>query len=182
MRRLCCALFVGALVVGGCGGEDPPAPVPTSVATTSANPGATLPPMPEQASEDSPEGASNFARHYVDVLGYAANTGDLDELQRLSDPDCDGCNRYLDFFHDVYEAGGFIRQRWSVSGDMLTRLNDEPDTESYVTIEIQISEGSHRKSSDAEESNTAASTDKVTLALRHEDGWVATQLWPGDYK
>lgn len=102
-----------ALVVGACSGEpvpqEPdPAPTPTST--------ATLPAMPEQATEDSPEGAAAFVDHWVDVFNYASQTGDVDELSRLSSPGCEGCQKYIDLYRDTYEAGGYFRGgEWHLS-------------------------------------------------------------------
>ena len=76
--------------------------------------------MPPQASEDSVEGAAAFVKHYVDVFNYAAATGDVDELSRLSSPTCDGCQRYIAKFTQIYEDGDRISQRlWTLTSDEL---------------------------------------------------------------
>jgi hypothetical protein len=87
-----------------------PAPVqPDPAPTTSSTPSIAVPTMPAQASEDSPEGAAAFVKHYVDVFNYAAATGDVDELSKLSSPDCEGCQSYIDLYRETYEAGGYFK-------------------------------------------------------------------------
>ncbi|KQX75584.1 hypothetical protein ASD10_10580 [Aeromicrobium sp. Root472D3] len=72
--------------------------------------------MPPQASEDSPEGAAAFVKHYVDVFNYAAATGDVDELSRLSSPDCEGCQKYASKFRAIYSGGDRIAEKlWTLS-------------------------------------------------------------------
>ncbi|MET1134197.1 MAG: DUF6318 family protein, partial [Aeromicrobium sp.] len=78
MRILTCAFAATlALTLSACGEDDPPPPDPTTAATTPANPDATLPPMPAVAKEFTPNGAATFVRHYVSVLSFASQTGDV---------------------------------------------------------------------------------------------------------
>ena len=66
---------------------------------TSASP--TAPPsskpvvVPDAAKEETPQGASAFARHYMTILEAALGSGQTRELRRLSDPGCGGCNALL---------------------------------------------------------------------------------------
>lgn len=86
-------LIAAALVlVAGCQGDpDVLEPDPT----TSPTPTATPPEMPDQATEDSEEGAAAFVAHWIDVYNYAARTGDGERLRSIS-PDCDACDSYAD--------------------------------------------------------------------------------------
>lgn len=85
-----------------------PAPAPSST--------ATAPAMPAQATEDSPEGAAAFVTYWVQVSNYAAATGDVTELARISSPDCTGCQKYIDLYRDTYEAGGYFKGGdWTIS-------------------------------------------------------------------
>ena len=84
--------------------------------------------MPAQASEDSPEGAAAFVKHYVDVFNYAAATGDVDELSRLSSPDCTGCQKYIDLYRDTYAAGGYFKGGdWKI-GELKLRIGRRDST------------------------------------------------------
>ncbi|MET1062966.1 MAG: DUF6318 family protein, partial [Aeromicrobium sp.] len=80
-------VFAALLVLGACS-SDPVPKEPAATSSAPATPTATPPAMPEQAKQDSPEGAAAFVKHYVDVFNYAASTGDVDELSRLSAATC----------------------------------------------------------------------------------------------
>lgn len=118
-------VLAALLLVGACS-SDPTPREPNGSATTpgsSAPPTAapTVPPMPAQAGEDSPEGAAAFVKHWVDVFNYAAATGDVDELSRLSSPECKGCQNYIKLYRDTYAAGGYFKgKRWALA-DVATR-------------------------------------------------------------
>lgn len=100
--------MVALLLLGACSSEPTPLEPEPSRSVTSA-PTATPPPMPDQAEQDSPEGAAAFVKHYVDVFNYAAATGDVEELSRLSSPDCEGCQSYIDLYRKTYEDGGYFK-------------------------------------------------------------------------
>lgn len=72
--------------------------------------------MPAAARENTAAGAIAFVRHYIDVFNYASNTGDVAELQLLSDPKCEGCTSYIDTIQSSHSSGGDIEGfRWSIS-------------------------------------------------------------------
>jgi hypothetical protein len=72
--------------------------------------------MPAQAMQDSPAGAVAFVEHYIDVFNYAARTGDVDQLSRLSSPDCDVCVNYINLYRDTYEGQGDSQvSQWRVT-------------------------------------------------------------------
>jgi hypothetical protein len=101
------AALVALLVVAGCAG-DPQPKEPKPSTTVSASPTVTVPTMPAQAKEDTPSGAAAFVKHYIDVFNYAANTGDVDELSKLSSPKCDGCQSYIREFGSLRAKGKLI--------------------------------------------------------------------------
>ena len=88
-------------------------------------------------SEDTPEGAAAFVKHYVDVFNYAAATGDVDELSRLSSPDCGGCQKYVVEFKNVYDRGDRIETKlWSLSDGADLRIQGN-----RVTAVVAVNEG-----------------------------------------
>ena len=110
--RLVALVMAAALLFAGCTEDRPKEPDPT----TKPSPTATVPSMPAEATQKTVGGAAAFVKHYVDVLNYASNTGDVKELQKLSDPKCEGCNTYIDLFKRTYEAGGYYKDaEWSLS-------------------------------------------------------------------
>lgn len=87
-----------ALVLSACSSEPTPRePDPSKATTATTTPAVAVPTMPPQASEDSPEGAAAFVKHYVDVFNYAAATGDVKELSAISS-DCRPCSEYAKDF------------------------------------------------------------------------------------
>ena len=152
-----------ALALGACS-SDPAPREPDTTTTTSAapTPTATLPTMPPQASEDSPEGAAAFVKHYVDVFNYAAATGDVEELSRLSSPDCDGCQKYIDLYRETYKVGGYFRGGdWKI-GEIKLKLS-EP--EMYATTEVRSGGGKFRTDSNSPEKRSEVDRIEMTFAL-----------------
>jgi hypothetical protein len=168
-----------ALTLAACS-SDPAPKEPEPSATTSAapTPTATLPTPPAQASEDSPEGAAAFVKHYVDVFNYAAATGDVKELSRLSAPDCEGCQSYIDLYRDTYEAGGYFKGGdWKI-GELDLRI-DESTT--YVTTVAETEPGPDRESAEDEEALSTGADNKVSFAVSRGGGtWTVTQLGLGE--
>ncbi|MET0767866.1 MAG: DUF6318 family protein, partial [Aeromicrobium sp.] len=117
------------LVLGACS-SDPVPKEPAATSSAPATPTATPPAMPEQAKQDSPEGAAAFVKHYVDVFNYAASTGDVDELSRLSAATCEGCQSYITLYRETYDAGGYFKGADWTLGDL--KLHEAAGT-SYVT-------------------------------------------------
>ena len=79
-------------------------------------PKATAPSPPAQVRQDTPEGAAAFVSHYIEVLNFAARTGNVSPLTALTSPRCDGCREYIGLYKDVYAAGGnFEGGEWSPS-------------------------------------------------------------------
>lgn len=158
MRRQICAMFAGALILGGCSDHDPPQPVPTS-APTSASSGATPPTMPAAALDDSHAGVTRFVRHYLDVLSYAALTGDVEELRRLSAPECTSCTTYIDLFADTYAAGGhFTGGEWSFK-----KAETRYGGVSYVTARVHTAAGTQKLT--AADASTATSAKRTLLTF-----------------
>ena len=94
------------LFLAACSGPQPIEPSPTSAAPT---PTVAAPAMPDQAQENTPEGAAAFVKHYIDVFNYASNTGNTTELRKLTAPSCSGCHSYIDLYEKTYKAGGYFK-------------------------------------------------------------------------
>ena len=150
-----------ALVLGACSSDPAPKePDPSKPTTPSATPAAALPTMPPQASEDSPEGAAAFVKHYVDVFNYAAATGDVKELSRLSAPDCEGCQKYIDLYQKTYKAGGYYRGGGWKIGDIDLRRSG---SETFATTKVDSGGATYKTSKDAPERVSA--TDQIELTF-----------------
>jgi hypothetical protein len=157
-------VLVSALALGACS-SDPVPRQPDDDATTSASPTPTAPPptRPAQASEDSPEGAAAFVDYYVRVFNYAAATGDVAELSRLSAPSCDGCQRYIDLYRDTYEAGGYFRGGdWRIGEIGLRSAQDS----TLATTAVRSGGARFKMTSADEEKLSSTATTKVTFELQ----------------
>ncbi|WP_211208762.1 DUF6318 family protein [Aeromicrobium marinum] len=169
-------MISGLILIGGCGGDDPvprePEPTPSSTATP--------PPMPDQARENTVEGAAAFVTYYVDVLNYAAVTGDVDELEELTDPSCEGCARYVELFRNTYADGGAISGgAWSL-GTITIR---DDGIETLASTDVQINEGQYTATSSSEPEATSRTSERLTFgAVLTDAGWSTTQLFLGDPK
>lgn len=119
--------------------------------------------MPAQASEESPEGAAAFVAYYVKVLNYAAATGDVEELTRLSSPDCDGCQTYIALYRDTYEAGGYFRGGDWELGEL--QLQFDPD-ETFATTDVRSNPTSYRESAESKPKEGPGSTTKISFGVR----------------
>lgn len=87
-----------ALVLTGCGSGDPKPKVlpPASVgASPSAGAVAVPVPLPPAANAETAEGASAFARHYMDVLTASLQSADPQPVIALSDAGCQGCQNII---------------------------------------------------------------------------------------
>lgn len=174
MRRVVGAVALIALLSGCMGDPEPIEP------TTSPTPTVTVTPpeMPEQAKEESSEGATAFLQHYIAVLNYASATGDVEEFKRLSHPDCSGCDKYRDAFLEMYAAGGWMKGgEWTFTE---TRVRTR-GSEVFVTTTMDLARSHYKETRDAEERASQPSQDVLTFALvRDEGAWKVTQFVRGD--
>jgi hypothetical protein len=109
--------------------SDDPEPIePTASASANA------PSPPAQAEQDTPDGAASFVSHYIEVLNYAARTGDVSLLTALSSPRCDGCQEYIALYADVYEAGGKFEGGEWIASDFELEIR-ETTTDVFVRID-----------------------------------------------
>jgi len=135
--------------------------------------------MPTVAQEFTPNGAATFVAHYVSLLDYASKTGDVRELARLSDSQCEGCNRYIDRFRTLYEAGGKADGRdWTRTATDL-RFQRDRQFETIATTTLRISRGSIQDSSDAAPVEYPDVSEPVTFALLFDGSWRITQFVAG---
>jgi hypothetical protein len=176
MRRL---VLVGAalLVLAACSAQPAPIePKASASAPTSPRPTATLtpPPLPKQAERKDATGAANFVLYWVKVSNYAALTGDTDRLRSISDPACEGCNRYIDLYERTYAAGGYLRG----AGEHLESVETESGkSDTYVRARVSSPRGRFKSAMAARTQITPAETVMITFAVRNSSGsWVMTQI------
>ncbi|MCW2790796.1 MAG: hypothetical protein JWP56_3099, partial [Aeromicrobium sp.] len=131
----------------------------------------------EQAKQDSPEGAAAFVKHYVDVFNYAASTGDVDELSRLSAATCEGCQSYITLYRKTYDAGGYFKGADWTLGDLKLR---EAEGTSYVTTLAKADPGQYRETANDPEHTSTGQDNEVSFAVsRAKSTWQVDQLGLG---
>jgi hypothetical protein len=170
-------VLAALLLLGACSSDPQPKEPKRSATTSDPTPTATVPTMPAQAQENSPEGAAAFVKHYIDVFNYAASTGDVNELTRLSSPDCEGCQSYIKLYKATYEAGGYFRGGdWNIGA--LSVDSGEPET--FLTTRVKVDEGRFREERGSSEHSDPGESNTVTFALMQQDkAWVMSQLGLG---
>ena len=143
-------MFSSALALVGC---SDPAPIEPNGPATSATPTQVAPTLPEAAKDDSEEGAVAFVKHYIELLNYAANTGDVKPLRDASDPNCEGCNSYIALFEETYANGGYFKDPgWQPLAQQSSSTNSKHD----VWIEVNAPENRYRPNRTAKEEFGAA--------------------------
>ncbi len=116
-----CAL----LTLAACRGPEPieptPSPEPTGTTTAAPDPTVTEPTLPDQARRNTPEGAAAFVGYWVKTFNYAARTGDIRPIERVSE-DCNACRPYLESLEEVASQGDLAtRDLWDLRRTLVTR-------------------------------------------------------------
>lgn len=131
-------VLAALLTLGACSSDpEPKEPKPTA---TSATHTATPPTMPAQAKEDTPEGAAAFVKHYIELVNYAANTGDSEPMAAASQA-CKPCQSFGDAFSEEPTDGErFAGKLWKPTKLTVGSTRD-PLT---VRAELLVQEGRKR--------------------------------------
>jgi len=186
--RVAPVVLAGALTVGlvvSCSAEAGPraAPTPsvTSPATTSTEPTPDASPKPDPveprlpaaAKANTRAGAEAFVRYYIDLLNYAANTGDTRAL-RAAAARCPGCSDYAALYEKTYEAGGYFRDPGWRPFSVLSRLEGDAWT---VLVQVKAPAVTYVKKAGAKprrgERDVYALRFEVT---RQHDAWSVTSF------
>lgn len=164
-RTLWPCLALAAVLLTGCTGAPEPRE-PDPAGSTSPKPSATPPPLPEAATQETPDGAASFVDHYLEVLNYAAHTGDTDSLRALSGSECGSCEKYVDVVDATHAAGGaYTGGDWSAGPLSVAMQGDEWRLEGEVTT----AKGTFDNGSDPPV-ETDPSTVVVAFLVQHIDG------------
>ncbi|MGZ8769065.1 DUF6318 family protein [Aeromicrobium sp.] len=132
-----------ALLCVGCTEDKPREPDPT----TKPSPTATVPSMPNEAEANTVDGAIAFVEHYVELLNYSSDTGDVAALSDATDAECAGCDSYVSLYKSTYASGGYFRDPgWSI-----TRIDPDIQNKSLlVFVSVTSHGGTFREKSGSE--------------------------------
>lgn len=123
-------ILAALLLLGACS----PDPEPKEPPTSSATPTAVVPTMPDQAKENTPEGAAAFVKHYIDVFNYAAQTGDDAPMKAIASR-CVPCNEYAKDFRSLKSSGSLAHAPvWSLSDIKVETSHDLLEVNARVSV------------------------------------------------
>jgi hypothetical protein len=125
-RTAALAVAAGLLLATGCTGSDDAATSPTTAPTAAASPTAeatdspttetpeptetsALPPLPDAATENTPEGAEAFIRYYFDVVNLGYTTPQPGLASQLSDSECLACQGIEEQIQGLTDARQRVR-------------------------------------------------------------------------
>lgn len=147
---------VAAILLAGCGSEEPPGEEPATIAdaSTSSAPAPSTapdrisestvedlwpqgPPTPPEAMQhDNEDGAFAFVEFYIELTTYSYNHLDTTDLARYADADCVGCQATIESVSELQEGG------YTVSGGR-TSVGDILRTEYYPLDDFYVVEINH---------------------------------------
>ncbi len=175
------AVLVPLLVaaVAGCSGGDPEVTVPplpeiTARPTPSASASPTA--LPSAATQQSPQGAEAFARHYYATLSRAFSTGETAPLRALATSGCQTCARFANSIDASTRlgqrfAGGQITVRAAAAVKREASLSDV--TLRYDSAPLRL------LSADGAELRQRAAQLGVTVEMqlrRSRNGWLVDEI------
>ena len=106
----------------------------------------TKPELPEEAKQNTEEGAEAAARHYLDLIVYAWNTGDTQPLADMSTPTSKFASTYVRNIDDLY-TNGWAYETSSVVDQVISvepitpNGTDVPEGSILVTLHISSRDG-----------------------------------------
>nr|WP_295968563.1 DUF6318 family protein [uncultured Actinomyces sp.] len=140
----------------------------------------TKPELPDEAKENTEQGAEAAARHYLDLIVYAWNTGDTQPLADMSSPTSGFASAIVGDINTQYEYGW----RYGMESNITYVLRVEPIEangkdvpEGSIVVKYRVESYDGTKCNKTKV-HTAASKYKSTLTLImtwHEGRWIETQ-------
>lgn len=189
-RRLGAGAVLVALLATGCsdaGGDvDPTPPSSTDVneepsATEPASPAPGPTPWPEPTrpaamERDDIEGAKAAAEYFLALYPYVFATGDLDEWDAMSHPECRFCASVKSRAVELHEAGGF-----GLGGEILIRdIRALPPDDEYAHFRVGVRGTENPSSSHSEagdELDSATGGDVIfTVGVLYDRRWMIRGL------
>ena len=141
--RIIAYVVAALLLFAGCAQDQPTEPAPTA----KPSPTATVPSMPAAAKENTVAGAVAFVEHYIELLNYSSDTGNIEALAEASDATCAGCRAYTSLYETTYRNGGYFRDPgWTPS-----RIDPEIQVDKTLLVLASVTApgGSFREASDS---------------------------------
>ena len=150
----------------------PATPTPTLVSPAPSAAPIAAPERPTAMDRDDAEGALAAMTHFIALYGYAYATGDVEEWQAMSDPECVFC---AGLTTDVQEDAGAGTR---IVGGGLTITSSEASAapaENIYRVDLIVSQAPYKA---IDETGTVTSTGpgtksaSITAALEHGLTWI----------
>ena len=159
------------LLFAGCAQDQPKEPVPTA----KPSPTATVPSMPAAAQENTVAGAVAFVEHYIKLLNYSSDTGDIEALSEVSEASCAGCQAYVSLYETTYQNGGYFRDLGWTSSKIDPEIQN--DKTLLVFASVTAPGGSFRETSDSPVQKSRDEKYNLIFAPSLKaDHWVITRF------
>jgi hypothetical protein len=130
--------------------------------------------MPAEARGTSKKSAKAFARHYVDLVNFAAKTGRTRALADAGASGCESCMAIVENVHSIYARGGHIRGgEWDIDVIRVPQLDeDRAVLDLGLTLKPQVV-----VSQNGEEKRYSGSKQPMTMFLITDAGrWRVARL------
>jgi hypothetical protein len=165
--------------LSGCGGggDDGPAATLPPV-TPTASPTEAAADVPEEAREETPEGAAAFGRFFYETLEEAYAASDPDLLQPLVAPECEACQRILASLTRLRDEGLNVTGHTITVTDAVAPGLQPGETETSVTSILDFAEYVETDAQGNEVFREEAASQVVQDVGLRRDGnaWVVTSL------
>ena len=162
-----------------------PTPSPTPASAPTYKPASEdgpaenvpVPELPGAATEETEEGAKAFAAYWYELLGYAYESGDTQEVRSVTSSRCSRCEKALKVIDDWHTNG-----RWLVGGELeTTGFGDEisADSDGVYQIPVQVTYGRLSYYSQGElHTSTPASSGSIDLfmAVFRDGAWSVADV------
>lgn len=180
MRRVCLVVAAAVLVAGAAAcSEDPdpqvaPPDPPTPTVTTTPASGPVAPTLPPEAEGDDAAAAEAFVEYFWATVKYAETTAEVETLETLMSPQCQGCAGGIKFLRDVFKNGGEIRGgNVTLSNFEVKELQGGP----AALFEVRVDVISTRQvvsyaDSSADQVFPAGTVRDRFIVVKHNDQWL----------
>jgi hypothetical protein len=184
---------LAATALGGCGSSSPPAGRPDATPessissptapsstpekpTTSSTPVAP-PERPEAALGLSWAAGEAFIRHFIDLMNYSAQTGDVAPVHAASDPGCLGCAAYSDSVKKINQANGGLQGDYFERVLEVSQLTRATDGQLSASTKLKVGAYTARQSPTSKPVTITAAKYVQEMALAPSGGnWTVFEM------
>jgi len=152
---------------------------PTASPEPSVEPTVAAPPLPELATQQTPESAVAFTEWWFATLNYAYATGDTGPLRGGSVAGCGSCESLADTIDVTVSGGGEIRGGLVVLSQVFAPPGQSDPARVEVFVAIDQAEGAFVQGDGTEVAIPATAARPATMqALWTQDKWGAAGVIP----